>query len=475
MLYPYQEEGIRLLAERGRVILGDEMGVGKTFQGVGAADRVGGNLRLIIAPSILKAKWAAAIEELCPGGKIIIYEASRSEACFAEFNEADEKSGPIWFIFHIEAARQHALRLARIFWDTIVYDEAHRLKSRDSQTFKKFKLLRSTNLFLLTGTPTINESYEIWSLLHLVAPKVYRGFWKFVERHFILTNNGFGIEIGELRSAEALYEEIRPYFIRRLKSEVLNLPEKRFESVPVQLSPQDRKAYDSMVHKMFVEIDGGQYYAPIVLAQITYLKQIAVSHVLLDKTKIRPLTGAKIEATRLILEKYDKVVIFSQFARAVQALEITPEIREFGCVTVHGELSIDERLARINLFRTSSSIRTIALSYQVGGVGIDLFEANCCILLDRPWSPALVGQGVDRIHRIGQKRDVDIYSISAIDTIDQSVDNLLTWKEVSAERVLDMSRKSRSLRKLVMGEGLPSEATAEVPQSHRHGTLSQLF
>lgn len=439
-LRPYQIEGINFLLEAKRAILGDEMGLGKTAQSIVASERSGARSILIVCPNIVKTNWQREISRWTSGTAdtraiSIVQGDSMNRAKWYQYHRDCVKFGLISFlIVNYESFRRDVTVVSGMKWDVIIYDEAHRLKDRGAKTFKSACKVKSSCLYLLTGTPIINHAEDLWTLLRLIDRKKFGSYWKFVMTYCHVFNNGFGMEVGKTIHPDELRQDITPMFLRREKT---GMPEKIYTTITIDLHEPHHQAYREMRDRFLTSIHGQQVQAVLVLAQITRLRQICIDPALmLGEPEV--LTGAKIEAIKSILDQSaaSKVVIFTQFASAARALARTPEIQSEGCLLIIGDTPQETRQPIIDHFGTSPDHRVLICTVQTAGLGVDMTCANVAIFLDRPWSPALIAQAEDRLHRYPQKGTVFIYSLAGRDTIEERIERLLEYKFEQAEAVI---------------------------------------
>src|SRR5690606_17502309 len=226
-----------------------------------------------------------------------------------------------YLIINYESMRLHE-ELQKMHWDVLVLDEAHKIKNRMAQQTKAVNKIKADRIFLLTGTPMLNRPDELWSLLHRLYPDKFRSYWRFVERYCTITDNGWGKEIGmgTPEQQEELKRLLAPIMLRRTKKEVLTeLPDKIHQRFLVELTGKQAKIYKSMERDAIATLSNGETIAaPVVIAQITRLRQIAVSTQLLSDEVAE---SAKFEALMELIQDNiaeHKIVVFSQFRRAIE-------------------------------------------------------------------------------------------------------------------------------------------------------------
>jgi len=434
-LYDFQQEGIEWMAKKGRCILGDDMGLGKTVQALMSARLQKRKRVLIVCPKTVRQVWAREIVKWL--GPDVKYEIVRGTKMRRITQMQDQTN--VFTICGYEQLRSTEAAFLDIDWDGFIFDEAHRLKSRKAQTPQSAMMLvrrnRMSMLHFLSGTPFLNRPDELFNMLNLVNPVVFSSYWDFVDTHMITyktrTPGGVKKKVVKLKNPEAFKAMLAPYMLRRLKRDCLQLPEKTHEVIEVELEGSQRKMYESMRDMMVAQIrEDREIGAAGILAQITRLKQIAVSHHLLEKGQ-NNIEGAKTEALIDLLEDVgeQKVVVFSQFADCVRRLYRVLTGLGYNCAILTGEQNDRERQEAIDSLQREDGAQIFLASTQAGGVGITLTAASIAVFMDLLWTPAMNAQAEDRLHRTGQHNPVTIYRIRAVDTIESWIEALLGAKQ----------------------------------------------
>lgn len=454
-LMPHQPEAVSFLARQKRAILADDMGLGKTVEAITATKVLQARKILVICPNSLKLNWKRELEMWYPTAPVTVVDgpAKQKIAALDSYRNG-------FLIVNFESARgQQVLKYVanpRNRWDVLIVDEAHRIKNRRAmQSRAVFQIgLNADAVFSLTGTPIMNHGEDLWSLLHLTQPDKYRSFWEFMKEHYRARERQFGWGWDDKPiNPPKLAKEIQPYFLRREKSQVLDLPDKTFQDMFVQMEGRQRELYDEMEEHMITEVKGEPLVAPVIVAKILRLKQICVSPFLIgdDETE-----SAKINALMEIVEGTEgKIVVFSQFSTAVALISMELERRKIGHVTLTGDVKIEDRNRNVNQFQNDRNTKLFLATIRAGGVGITLTAAQTAVFTDKDWTPAMNQQAVDRLHRIGQQGNVHVINLLAEDSIEEWIERKLDRKtdlveqfngfiEKRGERYAGKTRKSRS-------------------------------
>ncbi len=295
-LYPFQQEAVDKLAPIIGVLNADDMGLGKTVQGI-ALDKKKRELfgpkfveafkahpqTLVISRVSVLGVWASHFKRWQPGLRVHVLDRKNRAAFIHAFmhGKADV------YICHYEALRLMP-ELQKIQWFHVIADEVHAIKNRKAQVTQNIKKIHTIHRSGFSGTPADNRPDDLWSILHWLYPKTFTSYWKFYNRHVLyreVVNEFTGRRYREIlgvAEAEELQRFIKPFYVRRLKEDVLpDLPEKYYTTVWVDLTPTQRRAYDDMRDNMLTWV--GQHEdqpiaAPVVIAQLTRLQQFACAY-----------------------------------------------------------------------------------------------------------------------------------------------------------------------------------------------------
>ena len=419
-LFPFQTIGAGFLAARDSALLADEPGTGKTAQmctALGMANPV-----LIVCPGAVKFFWK---DELVDWGdydpeEIAIYRRGDNK------NPKFFKRGHKVFILHWEALRLNEDALRGIRWDTVIADEAHRAKNRKSRQSKVLRKPKAERKYALTGTPNVNHEDDIWPILNFLFPSKFRSYWKFMEEHLVSDRNFWGgVDILGYKDEDAFKQMLSHFMIRRLKVDVLpQLPPKMNTTLQIELGPKQRKVYDTLRKEMIADInDSEQITVANALALTTRLRQIACGLFLVsnEETESSKMTAA----FEFIDDLSQPVVVFSQFVPVIKALK---ERYKDLCEIITGEVPEMDREDIVRRFQ-GGVFPIIGLTLQTGGESYTLNRASTALFINKSWSPTGVTQAEDRLHRIGQFKQVNIVSLQARDTVEERVEEALLRKE----------------------------------------------
>ncbi|HUS28975.1 MAG TPA: DEAD/DEAH box helicase [Kofleriaceae bacterium] len=430
-LRPYQQSGLDWLAfcrEAGLgCVLADDMGLGKTIQALAAIN----GKTLVVTPKSVLFNWLAEAEKFRPDLKVTTYAGTR--------RTLDTSADIVLTSYPI--LRNDIDDLAETTWDTIILDESQTIKNPDSQVARAAYRLKGNWRITLSGTPVENRLDELWSQLHFTNPGLLGGRADFQERW------AEPINLGDNAAAARLRDRIRPFVLRRMKSEVAKeLPPRTDSIMYVELDENERTTYDAIraaTQREIVKLleSGGGIMA--ALEALLRLRQASCHLALLPngmRTGETPQSSSKLE--RLMEALADAVadghraLVFSQWTSLLDLIE--PHLRAADTKFVRLDGSTADRGAVVNEFQADDGPPVMLLSLKAGGTGLNLTAADHVFLVDPWWNPAVEDQAADRTHRIGQDKPVMVYRMVARDTVE--------------ERILELQERKRRLANAALSE-----------------------
>lgn len=422
-LRDYQIDGykwLRKLAEWGvGGVLADDMGLGKTLQTLAVLlDRAGDGPALVIAPTSVGFNWVREAERFAPDLNVHLYRETQRR----EFLETVGPNDVV--ICSYGLALRDADALKEVSWQTLVLDEAQAIKNSRSKTSKAIASLDVDWAVALTGTPVENHLGELWSLFHAVSPGVFGGWDQFRKRF------ASPIEKEHDENARlALAERLRPFVLRRTKSEVLTeLPPRTEMNLYVDLSPQERQEYEKIRLEAIGELDDMESLSEVkdqrfkILALMTRLRQIACHAGLVNKqwTDSSAKLDQLCETLESLREEGHRALIFSQFTQHLSLIREALQERGFSFEYLDGSTPAKARQQAVDRFQEGDA-NVFLISLKAGGTGLNLTAADYVIHMDPWWNPAVEDQATDRAHRMGQDKPVMVYRIIARGTIEEEI------------------------------------------------------
>lgn len=468
--YEHQITGVRRAARMRNFLLADDMGLGKSLQALTVAtiDIITSRASsiIVICPVTLRGNWADEIEKFTRLqyvmlGQIVdshgknkkLTPAKRSEqlASFAAMN------GPKVLITNYEQIGSHLEELNDIGFDIKILDEAHYIKSHKSKRSKNAHKLKAKRAFLLTGTPMLNQVNELWSLLHMIDKDAYPKYWTFLQRYAVY--GGFkDKQIIGVKNEKELTERLQSVMIRRLKSEVLDLPEIQIVQRKVELTDQQRKIYDHAFENLEIQIgdDSDPVEIENALTKFLRLKQICGTTLPFTGEDHSSKLDLAVEDSLELMGNGHKIVVFTQFRAVLEAFcqRLDRADDRFDIWELHGDVKKEDRRDVVNEWAKSQEPAALACMLQVAGVGLNMTEARHALFIDKLFTPGMNQQAVDRLHRIGQSESQPVQILEYIcrKTIENRVEQILTTKKKLFDNIVNEPDFKRRLIQALMNK-----------------------
>jgi SNF2 family DNA or RNA helicase len=340
--------------------------------------------------------------------------------------------------------------LSRIKWETMIVDEAHKLKNFESQNFQCLNYLKTGFRLLLTGTPLNNNLKELWTLLNFIMPDLFHeaDMFERIEEGIKFFEGSEEDRLKyQCRVAKCFHDIINPFFKRRIKKELeLGLPDKTELTIFVPLSKLQLRMYRNFLRfgNVFGDAPPANYniMIPRKLCQHPYLFPGVEEGegLIADSGKLCVMDKL---VTKLIDEKH-KILIFSQFVIVLDVLAKYCRMKGYRYSRIDGSDTLDQRDTAVKNFYDKPEFSIFLLSTRAGGLGLNLVAADRVILYDIDWNPQNDLQAMDRAYRIGQTRPVTVYRLVTEKTIEERMLDLqkykLVWDELVIQKGLVFNR-----------------------------------
>ena len=438
---------------RGRAILADEVGLGKTIEAAlvlselrsrGLARRA-----LVIAPAGLVGQWREELDRKFALPSAVVTGTSAGPL---DDVPADGGDHPV-VLASLASARRDPLRpmLTGLDWDIVVLDEAHRVRNPRSASGRLARDLRARHLLLLTATPVENRLDDLFQLVSLVSPGLLGTAAQFRRQHGGAAGNGdSGSAVAAVRDVERLQARTREVMVRHRRSEVaLILPQRLAETIKVHLPEPEAALYADVAGRIRAEARSA---GPSRLMSLRSLARLAGSSPAAlapglaragwDDLAARAaaITSSRkeevlVDRVARHLRQGEKVIVFTAFTPTLERLAASLEATGVAVERYHGRLSRAAKDAAVQRFAADVPV---LVSTEAAGEGRNLQFCHAMVNMDLPWNPMQIEQRIGRLHRIGQRHDVVITNVLGAGTIE--------------ERVLDVLESKINLFELVVGE-----------------------
>jgi SNF2 family DNA or RNA helicase len=441
--FPHQLQAAQsaLRRMRGRAILADEVGLGKTIEAGlvlselrsrGLADRT-----LVVVPAGLVEQWQEELDRKFGLPSVLAVGGSRSDP------PTVAPDRPV-LIASLPAARRDPLRAKLIArpWDLVILDEAHRVKSPRSASGRLARALRARYLLLLTATPVENRLDELFELVSLVSPGLLGTPAQFRARH--------GGGAGAPRDVAGLRARTHQVMIRHRRGEVaVMLPRRLAETIRVRASSEETELYADIVARVRAEGRAAPPSRRLALRSVAQLAGSSPAAVAPTLERLgwsdlatRAVAVKRTEKTQVLLtllrrhlDRGEKVVVFTAYRQTLDLLRATLADAGLTAAVYHGALPRADKEAAIAAFRDELPV---LLTTEAAGEGRNLQFCHVMVNVDLPWNPMRIEQRLGRLHRIGQRRDVLLTNLVGRGTLE--------------ERILGVLESKINLFELVVGE-----------------------
>lgn len=459
-LRPYQEVGLAWLDFLGQTRLGgclaDDMGLGKTVQVLAYLDlkrselsQGAGIKSLLVCPSSLLEYWFQEAKKCAPKLQVFILRAADMTRLDVLTTHYDI------LLISYGLVRLHINTLKNIAFDFLALDEAQLIKNSGTQIAMAVHQLQAVQRLAISGTPIENHMGELFSLFEFLNPGIAHPIvLKTINTQTHTQDNIQDNAIPESSLAKFL-KGIRPLILRRLKIDVAQeLPEKTDQVLILPMEEQQDNIYTSLKNyyqeQLKKHIIEPLYDRSFFLEGLLRLRQASCHPLLLERSMLNQskLNQSKSNLSTISCNKFEflidklktlvsaghKAVVFSQFTSLLKLLIQPLDALEISYEYLDGQSQ--NRMDIVARFQKHSTISIFLAGIKTGGLGLNLTAADYCFILDPWWNPAIEQQAVDRIHRIGQDKPVNIYRIVSQNTVEEKMLLLKEKKQKIADQLI---------------------------------------
>ena len=309
----------------------------------------------------------------------------------------------------------------------------HNCKNPTSQQGKGILKIQPECRIAMTGTPLMNNPFDLFIILKWLGYEKH-AFYAFKKHYGIFGGYG-GYEVTGYRYLDELQAQLDEIMLRRLKKDVLDLPEKTHINEYVEMTPKQKQIYDEVTAEIKMNIDQIKM-ANNPLAELIRMRQATgYTGILSSKVKESAKLDRMEELVDEAVQNGKKVVIFSNWTQMTDV--IFKRVEKFGAVFITGQLEDRHRQGAVNRFQNDPSCNVIVGTIGAMGTGLTLTAGTVEIFMDEPWNRANKEQAEDRCHRVGTKENVTIYTIICKNTIDERINELVERKGAMADALVD--------------------------------------
>ena len=451
--YSHQIEGVEYGLKYDKWFLGDEQGLGKSKQAIdtAVARKIAYNYKhclIVCGVNTLKWNWANEVHIHSDEGAYILGQRTKRNGRVYIGSTKDKVTDArsldsiedYFIITNVESFRSKdfadAIKKACLDGeiDMCVADEMHKMKNPSSQQSKGFLKCLPKCRIAMTGTPLMNNPLDLYIILKWLGYEAH-SFYSF-KLHYCVMGGFNGYEIIGYQNMEQLTEQFRSIMLRRLKADVLDLPEKIYVDDIVDMTDKQALIYNEVKNDIKAHIDQVTLDAVNPLSALIRLRQ-ATGYTGILSSEIKE--SAKLDRMEDIVEEAvangDKCIIFSNWTQMTDA--VIDRLGAYNPALITGNTKDSDRTEQQDKFMNDDTCKVIVGTIGAMGTGLTLTAGSTVIFLDEPWNKALFDQAVDRAHRIGTKNNVTIYSIMCRDTIDERIHDLIYKKGQMSDAIVD--------------------------------------
>ena len=461
-LRPYQKIGYSWLIQNIKYkfgcILADDMGLGKTIQILSAIlyfkehNQFDSESTLIIVPPTLISNWENEIKKFTPELTYHIYHGSNRTFPLEEYDIILTSYGVVRLDLDMFLDKT---------WLLCVIDEAQNIKNPNTEQTKAIKSVNASTKIALTGTPIENRLMDYWSIFDFVN-KGYLSTKDDFKRNYVMPIE----KLEDPEVLENLKTIAKPFVMRRLKTDddiKEELPDKLVNDIYCTLTKKQIRLYNAILEEIFFDIENskGIQRKGIILKILTALKQtcnhpaqfLAIKNPKISESGKMELL---VDILENILDMDEKVIIFTQYVEMGKLIQqLISKKFKTDVLFLHGSQTLKEKTEIIDAFQEDPNYKIFVATLKTGGTGLNLTAASNVIHYDLWWNPAVENQATDRVHRIGQKKDVMVYRFITKGTLEEAIDAIskrkidLAGKAISNDETFITEMSNEELKKIL--------------------------
>ena len=449
--FEHQIAGFNYGLTHNRWLLGDEQGLGKTKQviDIAIAKRLQKGYKhclIVCGVNGLKWNWMNEIrthsneeghilgQKVNKAGKVTIGSTADK---LADLKRLDSISA-YFLVTNVESIRdaEIAAKIAELCKSGVIgivaIDEIHKCKNPASQQGKGILKIQSEVRIAMTGTPLMNQPMDLYIVLRWLGYETH-AFYSFRNHYCVMGGYG-GYEVIGYRYLDELQERLDACMLRRLKDDVLDLPEKTYIDEYVDMTPKQAVIYKEISSEIKANIDQIKMQNNPLAELIRMRQATGYTGILSSSIKESAKLDRMEELVEEAVENGKKVVIFSNWTQMTHVIE--ERLSKYNPAVITGETKDAERQAEVDAFQNGDS-RVIIGTIGAMGTGLTLTAGTVEIFLDMPWNRALYDQAVDRCHRVGQNSNITIYNLMCKNTIDERINDIVQKKGRMSDALVD--------------------------------------
>lgn len=455
ILRDYQKDGVKWLNTIYKCdlggILADEMGLGKSIQTIMFIKEVLNNKPeskvIIVVPTSLIYNWQKEFEKFAPTLKYVVVADNKQK----RKEIFDQKDNYNIFITSYGLIKNDKDEYENVDFELCIVDEAQNIKNYQAEMTKEIKKIKAKCKIALTGTPLENNVTELWSIFDFIMPGYLNSVIKFREKYNVKDVDEEALEV-----LKGLNYQIKPFILRRKKSDVIkSLPKKIENKIYIDLPEKQKMLYMKVLNDTKKEMDemindgGFQKSRMKILQLLTKLRQICID----PSVMYENYNGESVKIDELLrvvnesIENGHKMLIFSSFKRVLDNVKKVFDKNNITSYMIDGSVKSKDRMDMVEKFN-SDETNCFLITLKSGGTGLNLIGADTVIHLDIWWNPQVENQATDRAHRIGQTKKVSVIKLITKGTIEERIIELQEKKKKLSDNLIEGKSDSESLSSL---------------------------
>lgn len=453
---PHQIEAFNYGLKRHQLLLCDEQGLGKTKESIDITVSKKDELNKVLVVcgvNSVRFNWAQEISIHSDEKSIIL---GNEHDVLSDLERWLNDDTTYFGIINIEKLRKTEIisKISEYIKSQkiggVIVDEVHKIKNPKTQQGKAVaNNLRDAKFKIgLTGTPITNNPLDLWNILNWLGA-TRDNYFAFRNKYVIL-GGWEGKQVMGFKNLNNLNADLQQIMLRRTKNDVIDLPPKIYKNEYIELSAQEKKEYKeqknhiSMIITKIEDENGDikEKEVPNILGLLIRLREATSGVKSSVKSKIERLV-------ELYTEEYlplkRKIIVFTNFTETVK--DVVDSLAEYNPLFVTGNVPLEERQQKVNLFQSSSEHNIIVGTIGAMGTGLTLNKASAVIFIDKSYSYADNLQAEDRAHRIGTEHSVNVISLIAKNTIDENIESILANKKEYFDKTVNSNNSGNGLSK----------------------------
>ena len=457
--FPHQLDGIRFGLNHDRFLLCDDQGLGKTLQIIDLVECLGEKVKkalIICGVNSLKYNWREEVSKHSNEKGYVLgtrYRKNGKEYLGStkdKINDLSNLPDSKYIITNIETLRLGAKKIGKYKYDfpiankikelcndgtigLIAFDECHRAKDSTSLQGKAMLEISAPHMIAMSGTPLMNSPIDLYFPIKWLGYENHSLFE--FKRHYCRLGGYNDAEILGYKNLDELRSLVDQIMLRRLKTEVLDLPDKIEKLEYVEMSSKQSKLYleiqentKTLIHQ--IRMSNNPLSMLLRLRQVTGWCGI-IDESIQESAKMQRM----VELVEDIAANNQKAIIFSNWTSITEvAVKL---LSKYNPAYITGDVKQEERMNEVDRFQNDERCKVIIGTIGAMGTGLTLTSAQNVIFLDEPWTKALKDQAEDRAHRIGTKGTVSIITLMCKDTIDDRIHDLIEKKGKMSDAIID--------------------------------------